>query len=207
MHKFMAFLAFLFSVILLSPISSAWAAEYLYIGQPEVLVHARDYTTIKLDDPSGREMGISTSPHGFVLHDNGEALKCNVKGYLGTIYARIPLDVYPSDDFNGTEPLRREYVYVVKAMLKHQQDLIILTGHNEFLDGSFTSNQFGFSDCPIYLGVDSNSDGGFIFLCGGIHEKTTVVIRNEDGQLTPGEQEELSPYIADLLKSQHERII
>lgn len=66
MRKFMAFLAFLFSVILLSPISSAWAAEYLYIGQPEVLVHARDYTTIKLDDPSGREMGISTSPHGFV---------------------------------------------------------------------------------------------------------------------------------------------
>ena len=92
-------------------------------------------------------------------------------------------------------------------MLRHQQDLIILTGHNEFLDGSFTSNQFGFSDCPIYLGVDSNSDGGFIFLCGGIHEKTTVVIRNKDGQLTPGEQEELSPYIADLLKSQHERII
>ena len=207
MHKFMTFLAVLFIAIFLSSSTSALAAEYLYIGQPEILVNAKDYTTVKLDDPSGNEMGITTFPNGFILHDNGDALKCKVQGYLGTIYARIPLDVYESDDFNGTEPLRREYVYVVKAMLKHQNDLIILTGHNEFLDGSFTSNQFGFSDCPIYLGVDSNSDGGFIFLCGGISEKTEVIIRNEDGKLTAGEQEELNPYIAELINATSEGII
>ena len=50
MRKFMAFLAFLFSVILLSPISSAWAAEYLYIGQPEDIANSILFLASSMSD-------------------------------------------------------------------------------------------------------------------------------------------------------------
>ncbi len=53
-------------------ISTAYAQEYYYIGQPEILVRSSEHTTVKLKDLSGKEVGITTFQNGFILYGNGE---------------------------------------------------------------------------------------------------------------------------------------
>lgn len=201
MRKIIPIIIFTLSFFTLVSISAAYAQEYYYIGQPEILVRSSDHTTVKLKDPSGKEVGITTFQNGFILYGNGEPQECKIDGPLATVFARIPIDVYTSSDFYETKPIRTEYLYVVKASPAYEVDYIIITGYNKSFNDCITTDGLGFTLCPMYLGVDSNSDGGFIFLYGGKSRNSQVIISFKNGKLVAGQPELLSPYVVSLMKS------
>ncbi len=79
--------------------------------------------------------------------------------------------------------------------------MVFITGYNKSFNDCITTDGLGFTLCPMSLGVDSNSDGGFIFLYGGKNRNSQVIISFKNGKLVAGQPEMLNPYVSSLIKS------
>jgi hypothetical protein len=79
--------------------------------------------------------------------------------------------------------------------------MVFITGYNKSFNDCITTDGLGFTLCPMSLGVDSNSDGGFIFLYGGKNRNSQVIISFKNGKLVAGQPELLNPYVSSLIKS------
>lgn len=207
MRKLIVLLVCIFSVFAFTASVPVSAAEYPYIGQPEILVRSSDHTTLKLNDPSGKIVGITTFQNGCIIYGDSEPIEVKIDGDLGTVYARIPLDIYTSKDFYASKPIRREYLYVVKMTPRYGADYILLLGYNNLFNDVITSDGLGYTNCPVHLGVDSNSDGGFIFFYGGNNWISDVVVSYKNGTFVAGSREDLNPYVGELIKSTSRTII